>query len=122
MDDELAERMAIMEHDGRMPKLWAEALAVWTAMPRPADYLPERWAQIVEDALALWHGWSGRMLANGWSPDDVKGLVVRLNGRPVLRMGLVDVTVLMPAGNEVKLYMRPRLNGAAVWEEGRRAA
>ncbi|QCG97364.1 hypothetical protein E6C67_26695 [Azospirillum sp. TSA2s] len=121
-DDDFEERAAILEFDGGLPRAWAESLARLATSPRPGAYLPERWETIVSDAHRLVDGHWRRLEAVGLGPADVRELIRLIDGRDIVAVGMGDVTVRMPAGNRVKIFMRPRIGQPPVWQEGRRAA
>ena len=116
------ERAAIMEYDGGLPRVWAEWLAQLQTMAMPQGYSPERWDQIINDALGLM-AHLPKLTRNDWGPNEVKKLVMMLQGRPVVDVGYADVIVRFPAGNTDKIYFRPIAGaGVAGWDEGRRVA
>ena len=122
MSEDFEERAAILEHDAKMPREWAEALARIDTALVPAGYTAERWAVVVDDAGRLLGRWLGRIRASDWTPADIRGLLPLLAGREVVAVGAGDVTVIGADGVRVKLYRRPVLNGPSCWQEGRRAA
>jgi hypothetical protein len=72
--DEFEQRSAIIEHDGKIPREWAEGFARLDPDRPPADVPPRRWLQFVDDV--------GRFLdsrfcvvaiALGWGPHDLFG-------------------------------------------------
>lgn len=120
--DDFEERAAIMEFDGKLPRMWAESLARLATAEKPGAYEPERWAIIVEDAHRLVIGHHARMDMLGLTPADVRELLPMIKGRDVVSVDLGDVTVRMPGGGKARIYLRPRPGGAARWDEGRRSA
>lgn len=73
-DDAIAERAAIMEFDGGLPRDWAEALAAICAGPRPQACSKTDWP-VLCDAVLRFADRFGAMLAGlGWSFNDVFGL------------------------------------------------
>lgn len=119
-DDEYEERAAIIEHDGGLPKRWAEPLARLLTAPKPGAYLPERWEIIKSDAAELvGRNWA-RLDTVGWSPADVKALIPMIDGRRILAIHMGDLVVEMPNGSKATICRRPVIDGPANWNEGRR--
>ena len=122
MSDAFDERSAILEHDGKLPRDWAEALARLDTASTPPAYAADQWRRLVADAFALIGAWLHRIEANDWAPDDVRGLIPLIQGREVIAVGRGDVTVQAPGFAPEKIYHRPATNGPARWDIGRRAA
>lgn len=120
--DEMAERAALMEFDGGLPRVWAESMARLCTAPRPGAYLPEVWATLVEDGAKLIDRHLTRIVGNGWTPDDVRGLLPLIQGREVVAVHIADVVVRGGNGAKETIYRRPSLGGAARWDAGRRRA
>lgn len=121
-DFEFRECAAILEYDHGYPREWAESLARLETSPRPSAYDAERWEMLVRGAFRLMHKWQSRIIANGWTPRDVSGLLPLLNGREVVAVGMGDITVQDYDGAREKIFRRPSLTGPAMWQAGRRAA
>lgn len=120
-DYDYQERAAILEYDGGMPRQWAEAFArLWT-VEKPDIYNDDQWDRIIVDSVAV-AGLLPRIIDNGWTPDDVRALIPKIHGRPIVAVGRGDVTLRMPAGTTERIYYRPNPGGVASWDEGRRAA
>ena len=116
------ERAAIHEYESGMPLLWAESFATLGCSPVPTGYTAENWTIVINDGAMLWHLWSKRILANGWGPDDIRGLLPLIRGRAIIDVGQGDVTARTNPMLTEKIYRRPVLGGTARWECGRRAA
>ena len=68
------ERAALIEHEGGIPREWAEGFARLDADSPPADVPPQRWRQFVDDTgLFLDAGWAAKAAALGWGPLDLFG-------------------------------------------------
>ena len=122
MSDAFDERAAILEHDGKFPRDWAEALARLDIALGPAAYTPEQWGALVNDGFKLVDNWLPAIMRNDWTPADVRGLVPLIQGREVIAVGRGDVTVQASGFQPEKIYHRPATNGPARWDIGRRAA
>lgn len=120
MPDAFEERAALMEFDGGLTRPWAESLARLATAPKPGAYEPERWGQVVTDAARFVAGHLPRIVANGWTVEDVRGLLPMLMGREVVTVGMADVTVIQLSGAMGRIYRRPNPGGAARWDEGKR--
>lgn len=98
-DDAAEERAAIIEYDGGVPRVWAEALARLDPAHPPCDVPPARWVQFIDDCgRFLDEGWAPCAIRLGWGPFDLfgcdrnkpfaridrKGLLWLLNGRKLL--------------------------------------
>ena len=73
--DEIEERAAIAEYDGKLPRVLAEALARLEVCPPPPGTQPRRWqrAQAAFAAL-LATGAASEALAAGWTPQELCGV------------------------------------------------
>lgn len=67
------ERAAIVEHDGGVPRGWAEGFAALAAMPPPAGFWPDRWQRIIDATGAFLDRWAGEVVRCGWTHVDVFG-------------------------------------------------
>ncbi len=70
-----AERAAIMEFDGALPRSIAEGLAKLDTMAPPDGFSPDRWHTAIDIAARLADEWGARALALGWTAEDLFGLV-----------------------------------------------
>jgi hypothetical protein len=68
-----AERAAIMEIDGGLPRQIAEALARLDTMPLPDGCAIAQWQEVIDRAARLADEWSARALALGWTARDLFG-------------------------------------------------
>ena len=68
------ERTAIVEHDGGIPRAWAEGFARLDRARPPADVPPSRWQQFVDDVGRFLDGPFCAVAATlGWRPYDLFG-------------------------------------------------
>jgi hypothetical protein len=69
-----AERAAIVEHDGKIPRAWAGGLAKLHPDRPPAAVPPPRWRTFIDD-IGRFHdaGWAVKAAALGWGPYDLFG-------------------------------------------------
>lgn len=68
------ERAAILEHDGAIPRTWAEGFARLHPDRPPRDAPRDRWRQFVDDCgRFLDGGWAIRAAELGWGPRDLFG-------------------------------------------------
>ena len=69
-----AERAAIVEHDGLIPREWAEGFARLDPNRPPGDVPPNRWQRFVDDAGVFFDGpFCAVAAALGWGPHDLFG-------------------------------------------------
>jgi hypothetical protein len=69
-----AERAVIVEHDGKIPRAWAEGFARLDPNRPPGDALPRRWQRFVDDVgLFLDSPFCAVAMALGWGPHDLFG-------------------------------------------------
>jgi hypothetical protein len=69
-----AERAAIVEHDGVIPREWAEGFARLDPDRPPGDVRPQRWLRFVDDVgLFLDSPFCASAAALGWGPYDLFG-------------------------------------------------
>jgi hypothetical protein len=67
------ERGAIVEHDGAIPRAWAEAFARLDPDRPPGDVPPRRWQRFVDDVGMFLDRWAAYAAALGWGPHDLFG-------------------------------------------------
>jgi hypothetical protein len=70
-DDE--ERAAILEHDGGLPRAWADLLARLRPERPPPNLSPNDWLRYVDACHILADQWAGRMACLDWRPEAVLG-------------------------------------------------
>jgi hypothetical protein len=84
------ERAAIMEHDGGIPRTWAEGLARLDPARPPADISPKRWLRFINDCgYFLAAGWATRAAEFGWGPLHLFGCDCERPFARVDNMGLI---------------------------------
>jgi hypothetical protein len=73
--DAFAERAAIIEHDGAIPRTWAEGFARLDPNYPAAGVDARRWVRFVDDCgLFLDRGWAAKAAALGWGPLELSGV------------------------------------------------
>ena len=83
-----AERAAIMEADGGMPREWADTFAAISQASAPGDFTPERWRDILDGMLRFCDEWAGRAAGLGWQASEVFSLDLVAPQARVDRRGL----------------------------------
>lgn len=128
LQDDRDERAAIVEHEGSVPREWAEAYASLLAMPRPEGITEARWRLLLDDAGRFLDGWAHEASALGWAASDVwtcrlppaasdlpsLGLVGVLNGRRVVAITEACATIAADNGAPPTVYRRPTAS-QTVW-------
>ncbi|MEO5369305.1 MAG: hypothetical protein H7833_04440 [Magnetococcus sp. DMHC-1] len=87
--DAFEERSAIVEHDGGIPKEWAEGLARLCVMPRPADIPAKQWQAIILAAGIFSDRWAKQAAALGWTTEEVFGCSAKVPALGYGSRGLV---------------------------------
>jgi hypothetical protein len=85
---ELVERAAIVEHDGGIPRAYADEFArlqQWC----PAGVPEVRWRQFINDGGVFLDRWGDEALRRGWQPSDLFGLDPVMPMARYDRMGLL---------------------------------
>jgi hypothetical protein len=68
------ERAAIVEHDGKIPREWAEGFARLDPDGAPGDVPLRRWQAFIDDIGRFFDdGWADKAAALGWGPLDLFG-------------------------------------------------
>jgi hypothetical protein len=67
------ERAPFVEHDGAIPREWAEGFARLDPDRAPGDVPPRRWQRFVDDACTFLDRWAAQASALGWSTHDLFG-------------------------------------------------
>lgn len=91
---ERSERAAIVEHDGRVPRHWAEGLARLHPDRPPRGFTPSRWLEVVNDSGLLLDRWGTTLEALGSTDADVWGCDA---AAPDQRLDLAGLAVEMSA-------------------------
>lgn len=125
------ERAAIIEHDGGIPREWAEGFARLDAMKPLAGFHQDRWRQLIDDAGRFIDRWAATAAAMGWSAVDVfglhprapaarydgMGLVPLISGGEVVAIEVGHATIRTPGGSCLTYYLRRQTStGVPVWE------
>jgi hypothetical protein len=96
-----AERAAIVEHEGKIPRAWAEGFAQLDPARPPGDVPPHRWQRFVDDVgLFLDGGFAEQAAALGWGPHDLFGCD---RDRPFARIDLAGLLWLLKGDKLVAL-------------------
>jgi hypothetical protein len=96
------ERAAIVEHDGGVPRAWAEGFARLEPSKPPGDVPPPRWLRFVDDCGRFLNGgWVSRAAQFGWGPVDLFGCD---RGRPFARVDHLGLLWLLKGGSIVELH------------------
>jgi hypothetical protein len=95
------ERAAIVEHDGGVPRAWAEGFARLDPNKPPGDVPPRRWLRFIDDSgHFLDAGWAERAAALGWGPLDLFGCD---RERPFARVDHLGLLWLRDGGTIVEI-------------------
>jgi hypothetical protein len=90
---------------------------MFCAMPRPAVYSVERWAQIHADAKSFFDLWGSQVAALGWNPDNVfaipDGLIPLIEGGDILAVCEKTAVVRAPSGKQFNTIRFKALSGEA---------
>lgn len=70
-DEEAAERAAIVEVDGHMPRVWAERYARLCLMCAPDGIAQDCWQSFIDDCGGFLDRWGGLLVKLGWKPDQL---------------------------------------------------
>jgi hypothetical protein len=100
-DDVEEERAAVIEYDGCVPGVWAEALARLDPNKPPGDVPLQRWLRFIDDCgRFLDSGWAVRAAAFGWGPLDLFGC----RERPFARVDHLGLLWLVNGGAVRELH------------------
>lgn len=95
-----AERAAIVEYDGAVPRDWAEGFARLNPDRPPGDVSAARWRRYVDDVGQFIDRWAGHAAALGWGPLDLFGCD---RDRPFARLDQNGLLWLLNGGHLVAL-------------------
>ena len=96
------ERAAVAEHDGGVPRAWAEGLARLDPANPPADVPARRWLRFIDDCGNFLNAnWDVRAAALGWGPFDLFGCDRQ---RPFARIDHLGLLWLCDGGDVVELH------------------
>jgi hypothetical protein len=126
------ERAAIVEHDGKIPRAWAEGFARLDANHPPGDVPAKRWLAFVNDVgRFLDSPFCAVALALGWGPYDLfgcdrdrpfaridlAGLLWLLNGDRLIALTENSATIVTRAGARQTYRRKPDQPGQVLaWE------
>lgn len=68
-----AERAAIVEHDGKIPRVWAEGFARLDPDRPPAGVPLRRWRAVIDAIGTFLDRWAAEAAALGWQATDIFG-------------------------------------------------
>jgi hypothetical protein len=128
-----AERAAIVEHDGKIPRAWAEGYARLHPDHPPGDVPLRRWQTFVDDCgRFLDTGWGKEVAALGWGPLDLfgcdrerpfarvdhAGLLWLVKGDKLIELDRHTALIERPTGAQQTFRRRPVAVGEIVlaWE------
>jgi len=123
-----AERAAICEFDGGMPREWAEGFAKLQSLTPPQSVSEQRWLQVIDDAGRFLDSWGPKLAALGWSIGEVfgvhpsrpelrrGGLIWHLRGRRVLAASKDSVTIETSNGPQQRIYRMAKDEHVHIWE------
>ncbi len=132
-DRRVAEHRATPDAAG-LPDNWIAGLARLTNMTPPAGIPPDRWTTLIADAGSFLEKWGAQGARLGWRADelfgvhvarplarfDVMGLVMLLNGRPVVELDGENAVIECPTGSRLTYRRKPPSAVAAkrclLWE------
>lgn len=109
---------------------WVIGLRRLDAMPPPAAFTDERWAQLIADAHGFIDRWGRAATQFGWSTLDLfgvhplapitrydaKGLIPLLGGNSVVAVSEHTATIRMPSGSTLRFNRRSKTAGVCIWE------
>jgi hypothetical protein len=84
-EEDNAERAAVIEFNGGIRRLWAEALAKLCKQRRPDDVPPRQWNLVRSDFAHFCDRWTSPAEALGWRPRDLLGWDVSCPYSPIAR-------------------------------------
>jgi len=94
------ERAAIIQHDGGIPRAWAEGFARLDPDRPPGDVPLGRWQRFVDDVGRFLDLWAAHAAALGWGPHDLFGCD---RDRPLARIDLAGLLWLLNGDKLVAL-------------------
>jgi len=127
------ERAALIEHEGGIPREWAEGFARLEPNRPPGDVPLRRWRTFVDDiGLFLDGGWAATAAALGWGPGelfgcdrdhpfarlDSAGLLWLLNGDTLVALSSEIAVIERVTGARQTYRRRPPRDGevSPAWE------
>jgi hypothetical protein len=125
------ERAAIVEHDGKIPRAWAEGFARLDPDRPPGDVPLRRWQRLVDDVGLFLDRWAAYAAALGWGSHDLFGcdrdrpfaridqcgLLWLLNGDRLIMLTENAATIEMRTGARLTYRRKPAEPGRVLaWE------
>ena len=126
------ERAAIVEHESKIPRAWAEGFARLHPDRPPRDVPRRRWQTFIDDCGRFLEGsWAERAVALGWGPLDLfgadcdkpfaridqSGLIWLLNGDRLIALGENTATIETRTGKPQIWRRKPSQPGRVlVWK------
>ena len=125
------ERAGIIEHDGKIPRAWAEGLAQLDPERPPGDVPVRRWQRFVDDVHLFLDRWAAHAAALGWGPYELfgsdrdrpfaridhAGLVWLLNGDRIVMLAEDAATLETRTGARQTCRRKPSEPGQVLaWE------
>lgn len=127
LETDFAERAAIIEFDGQIPREWAEGFAQLQCIERPSSIPENRWLQVLGDTGRFLDSWGAKLAAFGWTVPEVfgvhprrpevrrGGLVWHIRGCKVLAASADCVVVETAHKNKQSIYRKVGDGLVAVW-------
>jgi hypothetical protein len=112
------ERAAIVQHDGGIPRAWAEGFAQLDPNRPPSHVPPKRWRRFIDDAgLFLKSPFCAAAAALGWGPHDLFGCD---RNRPFARIDQAGLLWLLDGAQLVALtenaaIIKTRIGAPQTW-------
>lgn len=97
------ERAAIIEHEGGIPREWADGLARLCVMKRPQDIPQKKWDGIVAAAGQFADRWAKHAAALGWTTEEVFGVHHAGPTKRYGSMGLLYIIAFDPSVSLVEI-------------------
>jgi hypothetical protein len=125
------ERAAIVEHEGKIPREWAEGFARLDPNRPPGDVPLSRWQRFVDDAGLFLDRWASYAAALGWGAHDLFGcdrdrpfaridqceLLWLLNGARLVALCENTATIETHGGTRLTYHRKPDIAGRVLaWD------
>lgn len=128
---EHTERAAVASSKaGPVPLEWREGFASLQVAQMPRGFDRATWAQVIDDGGRFLDAWGPQAAALGWTGrevfgvdpgapinrDENKGLVMLLQGRPVVALTADSCTIETRPGNTLRIFRNVGPGSVALWE------